>query len=194
MNFRQRFMYGLCDFDAIDDAVAEWHESAEYECELHEYLGLTEEEYSLFVMNPTEFGSDCFRKGKSKDFGYTSWISVLTRLFRLRLVGSMSYTKQVASIRRLRSTGWYTKVCCFAMRMKTTCNDSHGLLIGLVRFCRRFIPAEVLHRLMCWNFTMKRAEDISTVISAGFAQSNSHRWQVSVADKAAHIRMGHRMG
>lgn len=55
-NFRQRFMYGFCDFDAIDDAVAEWHESAEYECELHEYLGLTEEEYSLFVMNPTEFG------------------------------------------------------------------------------------------------------------------------------------------
>ena len=55
MNFRQRFMYGLCDFDAIDDDIADWHESTENECELHEYLGLTDEEYSLFVMNSTEY-------------------------------------------------------------------------------------------------------------------------------------------
>ncbi len=54
-NFRQRFMYGLCDFDAIDDDIADWHESTECECELHEYLGLTDEEYSLFVMNSAEF-------------------------------------------------------------------------------------------------------------------------------------------
>ncbi len=55
MNFRQRFMYGLCDFDAIDDDVEDWHESTECDCELHEYLGLTNEEYSLFVTNSTEF-------------------------------------------------------------------------------------------------------------------------------------------
>ena len=55
MNFRQRFMYGLCDFDAIDDDVEDWHESTECDCELHEYLGLTNEEYSLFVKNSTEF-------------------------------------------------------------------------------------------------------------------------------------------
>ena len=55
MNFRQRFMYGLCDFDAIDDDIADWHESTENECELHEYLGLTDEEYSLFVMNSAEY-------------------------------------------------------------------------------------------------------------------------------------------
>lgn len=55
MNFRQRFMYGLCDFDTIDDDIADWHESTENECELHEYLGLTDEEYSLFVMNSTEY-------------------------------------------------------------------------------------------------------------------------------------------
>ena len=55
MNFRQRFMYGLCDFDAIDDDIADWHESTENDCELHEYLGLTDEEYSLFVMNSAEY-------------------------------------------------------------------------------------------------------------------------------------------
>lgn len=54
MNFRQRFMYGLCDFDAIDEDIAEWHESTECECELYEYLGLTEEEYSLFIRNADE--------------------------------------------------------------------------------------------------------------------------------------------
>lgn len=55
MNFRQRFMYGLCDIDAIDDDIADWHESTECECELHEHLGLTWEDYSLFVENSAEF-------------------------------------------------------------------------------------------------------------------------------------------
>ena len=55
MNFRQRFMYGLCNFDAIDDDIADWHESTENECELHEYLGLSWEDYSLFVENSAEF-------------------------------------------------------------------------------------------------------------------------------------------
>ena len=53
-NFRQRFMYGLCDFEVIDDDIAQWHESTECACELHEYLGLTEEEYSLFVRSSDE--------------------------------------------------------------------------------------------------------------------------------------------
>ena len=53
-NFRQRFMYGLCDFEAIDDDIAQWHESTECACELYEYLGLTEEEYSLFVSSSDE--------------------------------------------------------------------------------------------------------------------------------------------
>lgn len=53
-NFRQRFMYGLCDFEVIDDDIAQWHESTECAYELHEYLGLTEEEYSLFVRSSDE--------------------------------------------------------------------------------------------------------------------------------------------
>ena len=49
MNFRKRFIYGLCSFDAIDDEVETWHESKEYECKLHEFLGLTDEEYALGI-------------------------------------------------------------------------------------------------------------------------------------------------
>lgn len=67
-NFRQRFMYGLCEFDTIDDDVSEWHESAECECELNEYLGLTDEEYSLFVMNPTEFGKRLLSQRQEQRF------------------------------------------------------------------------------------------------------------------------------
>lgn len=52
MNFRQRFLYGLCNFEAIDDDVAAWHESTECECELHEYLGLSWEEYALLIPRP----------------------------------------------------------------------------------------------------------------------------------------------
>ena len=50
-NFKQRFIYGLCAFDAIDDEVETWHEKAECEGELHEYLGLTEEEYALGIQS-----------------------------------------------------------------------------------------------------------------------------------------------
>lgn len=67
-NFRQRFMYGLCNFDAIDDDIADWHESTECECELHEYLGLTWEDYSLFVANPTEFESRLLLQRQEQGF------------------------------------------------------------------------------------------------------------------------------
>lgn len=50
-NFKQRFIYGLCDFDSFDDEVETWHESSEFECDLHEYLGLTEEEYAFGIQN-----------------------------------------------------------------------------------------------------------------------------------------------
>ena len=48
-NFKTRFLYGLCDFDAIDDEVAVWHESEDNGVPLREHLGLTEEEYALSV-------------------------------------------------------------------------------------------------------------------------------------------------
>lgn len=68
MNFRQRFMYGLCDIDAIDDDIADWHESTECECELHEHLGLTWEDYSLFVENSAEFESRLLSQRQEQGF------------------------------------------------------------------------------------------------------------------------------
>lgn len=51
MNFKKRFIYGLCDFSAIDDEIDIWHENKEYDCKLQEFLGLTDEEYSIFIKN-----------------------------------------------------------------------------------------------------------------------------------------------
>ena len=29
MNFKKRFIYGLCDFDALEEEIASWHDSSE---------------------------------------------------------------------------------------------------------------------------------------------------------------------
>ena len=67
-NFRQRFIYGLCRFDAIDDDVESWHENTECECELHEYLGLTCEEYSLLLSDPAELERRLLSKRQEQKF------------------------------------------------------------------------------------------------------------------------------
>lgn len=54
MNFKQRFIYGLCDFDIIDDEIEMWHESTEHSESLEERLGFTEDEYNAFLREDTE--------------------------------------------------------------------------------------------------------------------------------------------
>ncbi len=54
MNFKQRFIYGLCEFDAIDDEIETWHESTEHSGTLEEHLGFTAEEYSAFLQGDTD--------------------------------------------------------------------------------------------------------------------------------------------
>ncbi len=49
-NFKKRFIYGLCDFEAIDE-ISAWHENKEDACELKEFLGLTNEEYSIWLQD-----------------------------------------------------------------------------------------------------------------------------------------------
>lgn len=49
MNFKERFIRGLCEFSTIDDEAEAWHESPEESCQLHEHLGLSKDEYALFI-------------------------------------------------------------------------------------------------------------------------------------------------
>ena len=54
MNFKTRFLYGLSDFDAIDDEIAAWHEAPEQTETLEERLGFTNEEQSLLIKGEEE--------------------------------------------------------------------------------------------------------------------------------------------
>jgi hypothetical protein len=51
--FADRVLSGeVYDLDVIDDEIAAWHEAGGAGCDLHEWLGLTEAEYALFVEQP----------------------------------------------------------------------------------------------------------------------------------------------
>ena len=54
MNFKDRFICGLCSFDGISDEIEAWHEAPENGVGLTEYLGMTEEEYGCFIRNGEE--------------------------------------------------------------------------------------------------------------------------------------------
>ncbi len=49
MPFKEQYLTGMCDVDHVDDKVEEWHRTPGIKQELSEYLGLTEEEYYIFV-------------------------------------------------------------------------------------------------------------------------------------------------
>lgn len=58
-NFKTRFLYGLCKYDAIDDEITKWHEHKDTEPPLREYLGFTEEEYASFWKYSREEMIEC---------------------------------------------------------------------------------------------------------------------------------------
>jgi hypothetical protein len=51
MNFKERFICGLCDFNEISDEITAWHEDLETNDGLNDRLGLSVEEYSCFVQS-----------------------------------------------------------------------------------------------------------------------------------------------
>ncbi len=59
MNFKQQYLHGHCKIDQIDDFIKKWHEESEDGVSLPEYLGLTDEEYEVFLRNSP---ADAFEK------------------------------------------------------------------------------------------------------------------------------------
>ncbi len=49
LNFKEKFLSGQCGFDHIDDCIEAWHNGPEEDKPLHEYLGLTEQEYYEYL-------------------------------------------------------------------------------------------------------------------------------------------------
>jgi hypothetical protein len=49
ITFVDLYLDGQVDFDEIDDYVDYWHDNNEDDVDLHKFLGLTKEDYKLWV-------------------------------------------------------------------------------------------------------------------------------------------------
>ncbi len=53
-SFIEKCINGDASLDEIDDYIDEWHDSnSDIDLELHEFLGMTWEEYSLWAVKPS---------------------------------------------------------------------------------------------------------------------------------------------
>lgn len=72
MNFKELYQNGLCGLDYIETCTEQWHQSTDKSQTLQAYLGLSEEEYALFV-----------RTGLQGDFAHAMGQSRLLQRFRI---------------------------------------------------------------------------------------------------------------
>lgn len=49
MNYKEKYLWGLCTFESIADRVAEWHQKKVDGLPLADYLGLSNEEYEVYA-------------------------------------------------------------------------------------------------------------------------------------------------
>ena len=59
MNFKQQYLHGRCEIGEINGFIEAWHNASEDGVKLPEYLGLTDEEYAVFMRNDP---ADAFEK------------------------------------------------------------------------------------------------------------------------------------
>jgi hypothetical protein len=66
-SFIDKCICGDAFLDEIDDYIDSWHDDASENIELHEYLGMTVQEYSLWMTTPSilAFIVDARRQGRS---------------------------------------------------------------------------------------------------------------------------------
>ena len=55
-SFIEKCLEGSVLFSEIHDYIEQWHESADIDVPLNEYLGMTQEEYDLFVKDEKNLG------------------------------------------------------------------------------------------------------------------------------------------
>ena len=54
LKFRNQYIWGTAPWSAVDNEGTRWHRNAGFGMSLGEFLGFSDEEYSLFVTNPKE--------------------------------------------------------------------------------------------------------------------------------------------
>lgn len=75
MNFKEQYLSGLCGIDHIDACIEQWHQLPEDGVRLTDYLGLTQQEYDVFLQTDlsTTFQQILTASAAIRDFGSTSW-------------------------------------------------------------------------------------------------------------------------
>ena len=97
MNFKKRFIYGLCDFDTLEDEIAAWHDSSEKEGTLEVFLGFTAEEFSAYGQADDEnFKSDLLTQRREQPF----------RIYQLDLTNGEPKSYAFCGIEALRKAGY----------------------------------------------------------------------------------------
>lgn len=97
VTFKERYLSDLCDFAYIGDCVELWHRLPENSVGLREYLGLTEQEYTLFTKNgdvALEQVLDCQRRRQRY------------RIYQLKLDGGKTVPFAFSGIGRMRKAGF----------------------------------------------------------------------------------------
>ncbi len=82
ISFIDKCISGDAFLDEVDDYVDAWHDNSSSEdVELYEYLGMTWQEYSLWITNPNILGLivDARRKGQSLENAPTQEIQLAAR-------------------------------------------------------------------------------------------------------------------
>ena len=143
-NFKTRFLYGLCDFDSIDDEVSAWHESEDNGTSLQEHLGLTKAEYALSLEQGYTALKDCLLNQRSRQ-GF--------RIYQLQFNESRpTIPFAFSGIKRLRKAGYEQPPARFYRLVYDgvlLCADSDGDKVKLERIFEQYqddLPGEYFGR------------------------------------------------
>ncbi|MBQ8848978.1 MAG: DNA primase [Clostridia bacterium] len=97
MDFKKRFVYGLCAFDTIEAEIERWKHIAEPKCTLAEYLGFTEEEFCAYGQADDEtFMRDILTQRRELGF----------RIYQLDFSDGKTKPFAFAGIKALRNAGY----------------------------------------------------------------------------------------
>ena len=106
MNFKQQYLCGKCDFTYIDGCVELWHTRAEKDLDLTEYLGLTKEEYQIFLAQGNQALKDILDSQRVfRRFCIYQLVPTAKRKYRSRYI-HITIKKAAVVVAAIR---WYSK-------------------------------------------------------------------------------------
>ena len=98
MDFKEMYLSGLCDFDYIDQCIGQWHSNPENGLELAGYLGLTQEEYGLFLRQDPAASLQSRLDSQRRCQRY--------RIYQLDLSGGKTVPFAFAGIKKMQEKGY----------------------------------------------------------------------------------------